>query len=77
MNTVYLNSLYNLLFRDNPFLLLWQAIVQTCKTFWHIRENRERVHNKIVQLENNLHLFENAMIEVNPVPTHAKLDTYR
>jgi len=77
MSTVYLNSLYNLLFRNNPFLLLWQGMIQTCKTFWHIRENRERVHQKIVHLETNLERFESAMIQVNRAPVRSKLDTYR
>jgi hypothetical protein len=54
MNTIYLNSLYNLIFQRNPFCLIGIEFYKNCRSLVNIRRNRGRAEKRLIVLNNRL-----------------------
>jgi hypothetical protein len=58
MLTIYLASLNNLLYENNPFRLLLLQSYRNIKSFWNLPKNRKRAEKRIYQLQNRLQAVE-------------------
>ena len=56
MNTIYLNSLHNLIFQRNPFYLIGVEFYKNCRSLINIRRNRGRAQKRLVVLNNRLEM---------------------
>ncbi len=76
MIPLYLNSLYNFLFENNPLMLMGKDFYKNLKALWHLRRNLTQVDQKYRKLLYRAQVVE-AYVNANQVYPHTRFDVYR